>query len=115
MNKSNAKLFECLEVTLTINLACLRIVVIYRPTPSKQNDLSKAMFFDEFGDYLDNYVLSTGKIIVLGDFNFNWEDQADLDTLRLKHLFPSCCLSTTCYQCNSRVNSHTGSGSVTVF
>jgi exonuclease III len=91
MDKFKAKSFESLEVKLTVNSTCLRIAVIYRPPPSQKNGLTKAMFFDEFGDFMANQVISTGKLIILGDFNFCWENQAHPDTVRLKDIFDSHC------------------------
>jgi hypothetical protein len=80
--------------------------VLYRPPPSKKNGLTKAMFFDEFSEYLNSHVLSTGKIILLGDFNFHWEDQADPDTVKLKQILDSCCFQQHVVG-NTHLSNHT--------
>lgn len=77
------KSFESIEITLTTGSACIRLLVLYRPPPSKKNKLSKAMFLEEFADLLERRSLASGKLIIVGDFNFHWggNDAADFKDL----------------------------------
>ena len=73
--------FENLEVTLTSMGRMFRIVVLYRPPPSGKNELTKSMFMDEFGDFLESHTLSSGELIIAGDFNFHLDKPGMRDTI----------------------------------
>ena len=49
----------------------VRIIVIYRPPPSRKNSFTTKQFLDEFGDYMENVIVSSGLLLVTGDFNFH--------------------------------------------
>jgi exonuclease III len=92
MKELHVESFECLEAMLTTASTCVRIVVIYRPPPSQKNGLSKTLFFDEFSNFLNDHTLSTGRMIILGDFNFHWENNQNTDTIHLRQILESCSL-----------------------
>ena len=58
------------------NAKHFRIIVLYRPPPSKKANFPFSTFFDEFTDLLDSQALSLGNLIILGDFNVNWGDNS---------------------------------------
>jgi hypothetical protein len=81
--------FESIEALITIDSFCLRLIVLYRPPPSAKNGLTKAMFYEQFSDLLEVRNTSSGKLIILGDFNFHWGNQSDPDTQRVKEILDS--------------------------
>jgi exonuclease III len=57
--KFTASSFESFEALFQIDSACLRLIVLYRPPPSSQNGLTKAMFFQEFTNLLEQNISSS--------------------------------------------------------
>ena len=57
--------------------AVLRSGVLYWPPPSTQNGLVVSMFFDEFPALLKRLAVASGKLSLLGDFNFHIDDTAN--------------------------------------
>ncbi|XP_033638509.1 uncharacterized protein LOC117299157 [Asterias rubens] len=58
------------------NAKHFRIIVLYRPPPSKKANFPLSTFIDEFTDLLDSQALFLGNLIILGDFNVNWGDNS---------------------------------------
>ena len=81
--------FESLETLITIDSVCLRLVVLYRPPPSSKNGLTKAQFFEEFGNFLEQNASSSGKIIIVGDFNFDWSNSKNPDSTHMREMLDS--------------------------
>ena len=61
-----------MEVLLQTGCNCVRLCVVYRP-PS----LSKPQFLVDFSDYLDQNTTTSGKLLVLGDFNIQMDNETD--------------------------------------
>lgn len=89
ITRQHAVSFECLEVYMSDATTCLRVLVLYRPPPSSKNSLTKGMFFEEFSNLLECHTTSSGKLLILGDFNFHWECSNDPDTSQLRTLLAS--------------------------
>ena len=51
-----------------------RLVVDYRPPPSKKNGSTSELFFEEFGSILEELATEKGQIMEVGDFNFHIDD-----------------------------------------
>ena len=81
-----AQSFESSEYKLHIKSVYVRIVIIYRPPPSVKNKCTSALFFKELTSYLEILTVSSGKLIVLGDFNFHMESDTDKDAVSFKEL-----------------------------
>ncbi|WP_419615719.1 reverse transcriptase family protein [Thiolapillus sp.] len=47
---------------------------MYRPPPSKKNNFTDSMFFDQFSDFLEHSDSLPGKTLLMGDFNFHFEN-----------------------------------------
>ena len=58
--------FEHLEVSANSGKLCIRIAVIFRPSKS-----SKAKFLEEFETYVGSLSTTSGKLMIVGDFNIN--------------------------------------------
>ena len=83
------KSFEYLEVILS-NVTVTRIIIVYRPPQSKNNCVSNSLFFEEFPVLLEHLATASGKLIMLGDFNFHVDDTDNASAMK----FPTL-MSTT--------------------
>ena len=54
-----------------------RIIIIYRPPPSKEYKFTVDMFLQEFSTLLERVVTAPCELIIMGDFNFHVEDPND--------------------------------------
>ena len=70
---TSQKSFECMEVHLSTGNDCIRFCVVYRPPPGGRSGQPTRIFFDEFQKYIDGNTTTSGKLIVVGDFNFHYE------------------------------------------
>ena len=75
--------FEFAQLTFSHPQNHITFACIYRPPPSTQNKLTNSMFFTDFDTLLDHYSSLTGKLVILGDFNFHYDQQDNPDTKRL--------------------------------
>ncbi|CAB4024715.1 Hypothetical predicted protein [Paramuricea clavata] len=64
--------FEYIDVTLNCRNTCTRMIVIYRPPPSKTNKLSSSIFL----------IILPGNILMAGDFNFYIDNIGDSATIK---------------------------------
>ena len=55
----------------------LRIVVVYRPSPSRKNQLNVTLFLEEFSSFLEKVVTTTEPLVIVGDFNFHLDNEDD--------------------------------------
>jgi exonuclease III len=83
------KSFECMEALFTCDGTCVRLIVIYRPPPSKKNNLTVKDFMTDFSTYLETHVITTGKLVILGDFNFHMDKCDDTVVRNFKELLYS--------------------------
>ena len=63
--------FKYIELLLNSVDKSIRIVIVYRPTPSNTNGFTPAIFLDEFFTFLEQYVTIPGSLLIVGDFNFH--------------------------------------------
>ena len=77
--------FEHIELFLT-SPSSIRLVIIYRPPPSKENKLKVSLFLEELQIFLEQQLTKSGTLLLLGDFNIHMEDLQDHDALRFKNL-----------------------------
>ena len=71
----------------------LRLMVIYRRTPSKKNSASVNLFLDQFGDLIENLVLPYTDVVIVGDFNIHVDNPNDMFANRFLGLLDSYCLT----------------------
>lgn len=84
--------FEHLIVLLTSGSVRLQLVAIYRPPPSKKNNLSVGLFLEEFGSFLEQIITSPGKLLIAGDFNFHTDVSSDYNASKFLGLIDTFCL-----------------------
>ena len=75
--------FEYLECLMQLDSKCIRIVSVYRPPPSRANGFTFNQFLDEFTLLLEKLTVSTGQLLLLGDFNLHIDDLNDNCAQRL--------------------------------
>ena len=72
-----------------INSSLLDVCVIYRPPPNTRNKLTTKQFIADFGLMLEEYVTSTGHVVLLGDFNFHLDNENDPQARQINDLLYS--------------------------
>ena len=72
-----AESLESMELIITIVSILVRLVVIYRMPPSKENKIKRSSFITEFADYVEKFSCLNYRLIIVGDFNINWLDNND--------------------------------------
>ena len=55
----------------------MRVVVIYKPPISKLNKFTKSQFIHDFSEFLEGLSISSGRLLICGDFNIFWLDDTD--------------------------------------
>ena len=83
------KSFEHLEVTANYSNNLLRFICLYRRPPSSKNKLNVGMFMKEFAEYILERCLLSGKMILMGDFNFHIDDASDKNAEEFSKLIES--------------------------
>ena len=68
---------ECLDVELKLSSSVLRIVLLYCPEPKTGNSGTSNSFLEIFSDLLDDLFLASGKLLLLGDFNYHMDNPTD--------------------------------------
>ena len=57
----------------------IRVIVVYRPPPSATNKLTTSLFLSEFTTLLENLSITSGELLILGDFNLHVDKPSDPD------------------------------------
>ena len=83
---NSAVSFESMNMIITIVSISMRLVVIYRMPPSKNNKLKRRTFVTEFSDYLEKLPCLRGNLIIDGNFNINWLENNDSERRNLFHI-----------------------------
>ena len=74
---------ELLELTLFLQHIQFHFFRLYRPPPSnKKTHLSDALFLEQFPDFLSYCNTLRGKMLVLGDFNFQYDCDHKMSHMR---------------------------------
>ena len=58
--------------------------ILYRPPPSSANTFTSSDFLSEFEEFVSGISLYPGKLVLLGDFNVNWDDMTKNYVLYMK-------------------------------
>ena len=86
---ANYSSFESMEILLKLPATALRIVVLYRPPPFTKNGLKAGVFFKEFSGLLEQLVMSSGNLLLLGDFNLHVDDETNVQAATFLNLLDS--------------------------
>ena len=74
--------FELLQLTLSLQHIQLLFFLLYRPPPSTKNQLSDALFSEQFPDFPSYCNTLKGKMLDLGDFNFQYDCDHKMSHMR---------------------------------
>ena len=83
------KSFEIIEILCKTTKSVYRLMVVYRPPPSKKNKLSVDMFLSEFQQLVIDKTLSSGTFLIVGDFIFYVDSAKDTKALKFLSLLNS--------------------------
>ena len=72
---------------ITQNELSVRTVALYRPPLSAANNLKDSMFHEEFGNMIA--ANTNQNILIIGDFNFHWDEPTNVHTRRITQFFDS--------------------------
>ena len=78
--------FEYCDLVFKSGQMCFTLCVVYQAPPTKSNQLSLSHFFEDFPEFLQEYVTSQGKLILVGDINFHLDDLNDYYAKRFMSL-----------------------------
>ena len=57
----------------------IHVIVVYRHPPSATNKFTTSLFLSEFTMLLDNLSITSGELLILGDFNLHVDKPSDPD------------------------------------
>lgn len=66
--------FEHMDTTISSGHSSFRLVTIYRPPPSKENELTAKIFFEDFSNLLEHVTIYPGRVLLSGDFNVHVDE-----------------------------------------
>lgn len=58
-----------------------RIVNIYRPPYSEEHKVTTSVFFTEFANYVETFLLCKEQLLITGDFNIHMDAADQPDTI----------------------------------
>ena len=85
-DQPNIASFESLRADIVHNNKYWRLIVVYKPPPSKRHRLPFSSFITDFTALLDQHVLFSGNIAIVGDFNVHWDDTSSSERKALADL-----------------------------
>ena len=71
--------FEHMQLLIKSFGKWIRVIVLYRPPPSATNKLTTSLFLSEFTTLLENLSITSGELLILGDFNLHVDKPSDPD------------------------------------
>ncbi len=79
--------FEHSDYLLNADSKCVRLIVVYRSPPSKANCVTHKMFMDDFAQFLEQQVLTSGQLLIVGDFNYHVDNPFSSEGNRIYVLY----------------------------
>ena len=73
----NFQSMECSDFRLDLPSHCVNLTIIYRPP-----DRRFQQFLDELYDYMERNINTTGKLLLIGDFNIKINDEHNQETTK---------------------------------
>ena len=64
----------------------IHIIIVYRPPPSKQNKISATTFLKELELFIGELAISSGRLVIMGDFNIHFDKISEPETKKLKNI-----------------------------
>ena len=79
VEEKHMRTFQSVKWKLTMKNTHLNILGVYRPPPSKSNVTTINQFTDEVLENLQDDIINSDQLIILGDFNIHINDENDAD------------------------------------
>ena len=87
---ASASSYECMEILTIAENEVVRLAVVYhRPPSGGKSNQPVSVFIDEFYSYIDKQATMSGKLSVVGDFNFHVGSTSSQDTKKFVDIFHS--------------------------
>lgn len=80
---------EYMDLAISYLNSSIRLITIYRPPQSKKNQSNLANFVQEFSTLLETVSLSSGYLLLNGDFNFHMDSPDDRNASIFRDLLKS--------------------------
>ena len=77
---------------ICINSIIIRLVIVYRP-PSQSTKCSEGQFLSDFSDFLQILVVTSGKLLIVGDLNIHTDVATNSTAIKLQSILQSFGLS----------------------
>ena len=88
---NNYSTFEYIICNVVINDYSLRMAVVYRPPPTRENGLTTSTFLEqEWPKFLAELSIVEKSIIITGDVNFHLDVLSDMNTVKFNGVLQSC-------------------------
>ena len=84
-----AESFESCETQVNYIDQSLTVLCLYRPPPSKKNQLKTTQFMTEFPELLEDLATRCLKLVVIDNINLHFDSNSDPNVKSLKSLFPT--------------------------
>ena len=72
-NSDEKTSFEVSELLVSFGSTHVRTVIVYRPPHLENHPITTSVFFHEFAEYLESVVMSSDKLLIIGDFDFHMD------------------------------------------
>lgn len=80
------KTFDYLDICLTAGKQTVRVLVVYRPCPTKSNKLTSREFFEDFPGFVAELSSKVSNILIIGDLNFHMDVPSNAETKRISQV-----------------------------
>ena len=87
--KAISRSMEFMDIVCTSNNKLMRLLAVYRPTPSEKNKTPLSVFYEEFANLLDDCIIAAEELLVVGDFNFHVNVPTSSEASRFLELLDS--------------------------
>ena len=78
--------FEYIDVIVNCSNSSTRMVTIYRPPPSKKNQLNNTLFLEEFSKLMEQLIIVPGNLLIVGDFNYHVDNTTNPETIKFNKI-----------------------------
>ena len=78
-----------MDLVISYRNSSIRLITIYRPPKSKKNQSNLTTFVQEFSTLLETVSLSSGYLLLNGDFNFHMDSPDDRNASIFRDLLKS--------------------------
>ena len=62
------------------------MAIIYRPPPSRKNQLNNTLFFEEFSKLMEQLIILPGNLLIVGGFNYHVDNTTDPETIKFNKI-----------------------------